>query len=206
RLSPSLTTLTLGCALDGAQAFRLLRHLPHLTSLHLFGDFPIPPEDPGCTLRVFHHLKAIQASSEPSNSFLPHLLHLKISIESQSADDKDYEPFVDFVRSRWIPDSELATKLGVECLRSVEFLFLDRAKRLPEPLAEMESLKDAGLQVVLPTLYKSLNIVSESPVYVPDQWEINELLESPQDDEEDAFVVPSEGDEDIIDSFVTYDN
>ncbi|KAL0571501.1 hypothetical protein V5O48_010466 [Marasmius crinis-equi] len=150
RLSPSLTTLTLCCALEGAYVFRLLQLLPHLTSLHLIGKYPYPNPKPLRTLSVFPHLKA--SSSEPSNSILPHLLYLKISVTSISVEIEDYEPFVDVVRSRWIPDPELATELGVDCLRSVELLFLDKATYLPRPLAKLEILRDAGLRVILPML------------------------------------------------------
>ncbi|KAL0567439.1 hypothetical protein V5O48_014555 [Marasmius crinis-equi] len=159
RLPPSLATLSLSCScLTGAQAFRLLQYLPHLTFVHLSEVFFYFDQKDMCTPCVFDYLQAARASrssSDPSDPLLPRLLHLKISIVNRNSLTHEYfEQLVETIRSRWIPDPEQATALGVDCLRSVEVQFLGRDKppTLPRALGELEVLRDEGLRVILPML------------------------------------------------------
>ncbi|KAL0567437.1 hypothetical protein V5O48_014553 [Marasmius crinis-equi] len=152
--SSCLTTLSLSCSqVSGEQAVQLLQHTSRLTSLRL-NEKEFRPNDTGllCTPSLFTHLTC--TPSLPS--LLPRLLHLKLVVDSSNFHHEQSERLIEAVRSRCIiPDLHSDAKPGADRLQSVEVEFWNRQATFPESLAPLESLRDAGLRVILPAKERS---------------------------------------------------
>ncbi|KAL0579029.1 hypothetical protein V5O48_002983 [Marasmius crinis-equi] len=141
QLPKTVTALSFGPSLSPHHASRVLRNLPQLTSVRLCkGQLEAGSEG----RRIFRAL----IFSTSSGSFLPHLLHVNISSPSYIFHPELRNELVEAARLRCTPKAGM----GVNRLRSVKLELLDNPEDFQERFAQLESLRDVGLEVWISTL------------------------------------------------------
>ncbi|KIK54102.1 hypothetical protein GYMLUDRAFT_249856 [Collybiopsis luxurians FD-317 M1] len=125
----------------------VLKLLPSLTDLEVNDiGLPIGQISP-ITPRVVRSLHGFITSDlhTSTSPLLPNLTGLKIQFGGTAFDDGT---FVDMVSSRWLPDSESTSDLGLSCLRSVTLRFKKRSMD-GEAYRPLEYLDKAGMRVAI---------------------------------------------------------
>ncbi|KAK1233886.1 hypothetical protein PQX77_002939 [Marasmius sp. AFHP31] len=131
---------------DEESMVRLLRLLPHVKtlSIHEAKDQTI---NSLCTQHLFTNL-TVQVSFPTPAPLLPRLTSLHVSAYGE---DFAHEDFAAAVISRWNPDEDISTKMGVDCLRFVELVFLGgpAPEALTGSLTRLQSFRNLGLGVAI---------------------------------------------------------
>ncbi|KAF9065134.1 hypothetical protein BDP27DRAFT_1366622 [Rhodocollybia butyracea] len=124
-----------------------LKLMPSLINLYVddipTGDDPTSP----ITSRFIHSLHGFPWTElSPSGSALvPKLRELQVTFDGLQFDDSS---FIEMVSSRWLPDTQYASGIGLSCLRVVTLRF---NKREVDPVVyrPLDYLDKAGLMVVV---------------------------------------------------------
>ncbi|KAL0566391.1 hypothetical protein V5O48_015627 [Marasmius crinis-equi] len=154
RSSSPVTSLTLQYRnLSNEHTYQLLQLVPELEDLTVW-ESRIHPATLSYarerTAQLFNCLLHDVHSSPKTDKtprFLPRLRNISLAIP---AGDLDVEAFSTAIASRWLPDLDVASRVGVDCIRSVTIEFLNHARgaSLPE-IGKLVQLREAGLVVNL---------------------------------------------------------
>ncbi|KAJ8083143.1 hypothetical protein PM082_009012 [Marasmius tenuissimus] len=149
RSSCVLTSLHLRCLpITDTQTLSLLRMTPTLESL-IIEEFPQNERNRIVTRRF---LDGIAADAPPSllssTPILPRLARLRLVVHSPGINAK---VFLKPLSSRWHPDPEQATEVGVACLRFVNIVVLFEGAIIPDvkPLDGLRCFRSAGMRLVV---------------------------------------------------------
>ncbi|KAI3621426.1 hypothetical protein WG66_006446 [Moniliophthora roreri] len=147
RSSCSITSLTFKWVpISDEQIIRLLRFMPHLKTLSL-EEYPTET-NPRNQIVTRFFLKSLLVDHEHTSSFfLPRLTNLKLVVHADSLDE---HALSDAVMSRWIPHLAYASDIGVDCIKSIEVIFLDWKEDLIDTLTgSLRWMGDAGARVTI---------------------------------------------------------
>ncbi|KAF9072040.1 hypothetical protein BDP27DRAFT_439604 [Rhodocollybia butyracea] len=152
RSSCSLTKFeVINVSVSDIDLITALKLMPSLVNLHVndathgipAGDRPMSP----ITSRFIRSLHGfLQTELNPSSSpLVARLCDLKLTFDGLEFDDSG---FIDMVSSRWLPDMQYASGIGLSCLRAVTLRF---NKRVMDPAAykRLDYLDKAGMRVVV---------------------------------------------------------
>ncbi|KAF9065133.1 hypothetical protein BDP27DRAFT_1332337 [Rhodocollybia butyracea] len=124
-----------------------LKLMPSLMNLYIDdthgGDDPMSP----ITSRFIRSLHGLHWTElRPSGSTLvPKLRELKLTFDGSQFDDS---LFIEMVNSRWLPDTQYASGIGLSCLRVVTLRFNNREVD-PAVYRPLDYLDKAGMMVVV---------------------------------------------------------
>ncbi|GAV99575.1 hypothetical protein LENED_001039 [Lentinula edodes] len=153
-IAPSLTALTIGLneygLLNGilmtdVDVVNLLECVPSVQELTI--------RDPPLIGKILKHSPPVSKhlchSLNPnlSDKNIPILLCLRsLTLKSRSK-NFDSEEFISTVRSRWLPDVDAASKVGIQCLRSIELYF--RHPFQGTDYLPLNLIEESGMRVVV---------------------------------------------------------
>ncbi|KAL0059784.1 hypothetical protein AAF712_013471 [Marasmius tenuissimus] len=131
---------------DKESMVRLLRLLPHVQTLSI-REAKDQTTNSLCTQHLFTNL-TVQVSFPAPAPLLPRLTNLHISAYGE---EFAYEEFAAAVISRWNPDEDISTKMGVDCLRFVEVMFHDgpAPEAASDSLTRLRAFKNLGLGLAI---------------------------------------------------------
>ncbi|KAF9069396.1 hypothetical protein BDP27DRAFT_1421034 [Rhodocollybia butyracea] len=125
-----------------------LKLMPSLINLHI-DDRPAASNDQmnPITSRFIRSLHGfVQTELNPSGSALvPKLQELQLSFSGLEFNDS---AFIEMVSSRWLPDMQYASGVGLSCLRAITLRFNKRAVD-PAVYRRLDYLDKAGMRVVV---------------------------------------------------------
>ncbi|KAJ7595318.1 hypothetical protein C8J56DRAFT_922089 [Mycena floridula] len=153
RSSAKLHSLTLkGFMISGSTMVKLLERIPTITTLTLHVTMYIFAEVPTSLL------SRMDANREFARLLSPNLKELTLLIQPHGLMRIQTRPFVDMIRSRWVPANASTSDLPVSGLKHVHATFefeLDDAE-----LAPLKVLKGAGMDLVLADSRGSISLDS----------------------------------------------
>ncbi|KAJ8088234.1 hypothetical protein PM082_022306 [Marasmius tenuissimus] len=125
---------------------RLLRLLPHVQILSI-REAKDQTTNSLCTQHLFTNL-TVQVSFPAPAPLLPRLTNLHISAYGE---EFAYEEFAAAAISRWNPDEDISTKMGLDCLRFVEVMFHDgpAPEAASDSLTRLRAFKNLGLGLAI---------------------------------------------------------
>uniref|UniRef100_A0A0W0GBQ6 Uncharacterized protein n=1 Tax=Moniliophthora roreri TaxID=221103 RepID=A0A0W0GBQ6_MONRR len=156
RSSCSITSLIIqDVPITSDQTIFLLRLLPELKLLSL-GEYGM--QEPWYRQILTHSFIRLlsvnhDSYSDSSIQFLSGLTHLALHACSK---DLDQVALREAIASRWLPDPEYASQIGVDCLRSVSIRLM--GKEEPDiVLYSLRELQDAGMHVEIAHINEQLD-------------------------------------------------
>uniref|UniRef100_A0A0W0G6A0 F-box domain-containing protein n=1 Tax=Moniliophthora roreri TaxID=221103 RepID=A0A0W0G6A0_MONRR len=130
--------------LSDEQAIDLLYSIPSLETLQIM-EYRSTDDQAQNRIVTPTFLKELWVGNDWAvTPLLPKLHSLKLDVHGLSFDDK---ALVRAVTSRWLPDPECASEGGIDCIRSVDVVFLEDGEHVERLHASLRWMGDAGAQV-----------------------------------------------------------
>ncbi|KAJ4495987.1 hypothetical protein C8J55DRAFT_495461 [Lentinula edodes] len=142
----TLTTLTLdGILMTDVDVVNLLECVPSVQELTV-RDPPLIGKTLKHSPPVSKHLcRSLNPNlSDKNTTILPCLRSLTLKSRSKNFDS---EEFISTVRSRWLPDADAASTVGIKCLRSIELYF--RHPFQGTDYLPLNPIEESGMRVVV---------------------------------------------------------
>ncbi|KAK7043021.1 hypothetical protein VNI00_008759 [Paramarasmius palmivorus] len=145
----SITSLTLQWVpITDEQLLRFLKLTPELENLCL-EEYKIISNEPSPTNSIVTPtlLGALTIDHQGTSSpFLPRLNHIRFAVH----DDLDQEALSKALLSRWNPDRAYAEEIGVDCIKSVDIVFIDENEEPVEALvSKLQWMGDVGVRLTI---------------------------------------------------------
>ncbi|KAK7049395.1 hypothetical protein VNI00_005996 [Paramarasmius palmivorus] len=141
RSACSLTSLTLTkLPISDTQTIYLLSILPTLTSLHIEEQCrPRLPINRIITPSFLDRLSDV--TNMDTRPFLPALARIKFLLHAQ---ELDIGALSRALSSRWVPDSEYASELGISCIQLVDIVFVEKGQHVEHLKSSLGWMSRAG--------------------------------------------------------------
>ncbi|KAK7017893.1 hypothetical protein VNI00_015375 [Paramarasmius palmivorus] len=144
RSSCNLTILILhSIPISDTQSLCILRSLPSLINLHV-AEHQVGPSNRIVTSQFLR-----QFTVSPAVPFLPRLTHVKFVLHAR---ELKLELLCRALVSRWLPDDNYASDVGISCIRWVEVDFFEAGEHVKTLLMELGWMARAGAHLAISTL------------------------------------------------------
>ncbi|KAK7049393.1 D-lactate ferricytochrome c oxidoreductase [Paramarasmius palmivorus] len=144
RSSCNLTSLTLArLPISDNHTLDLLRLLPTLNTLHI-EERRSNPSNGIITAKFLERISDVARMDIAP--FLPELSNVKFVLHAEGL---DVESLSRALTSRWVPDSEYASQLGISCIQSVEIMFVKGGEHLENLRSSLGWMTRAGAQLTI---------------------------------------------------------
>jgi len=143
----SITSLTIqNTPISDTEIISLLRFVPNLRELNIC-DCSLPRTVTDKFLQAMHTLNCTNYEATSQIPLVPRLKSINFRVQDLSFDPAK---FIDMVRSRWIPEPEYASQIGISSLKSVKLLV--KEGEVECAFRSLSQLDGLGLQVEILTI------------------------------------------------------